>query len=98
MNLDPASNPAVEPNGALQYGSLRRPGHPEATVTFLDQRRAIHDQRTGRFHRCIQHHGSARDRVEHIHGVDERRVWSVDLGCDHAGRVFADGIDGADLS
>ena len=98
VNLDPASNPELD--GTTPYSSVDVRGQCDAGrdhhASSIRQR-AYHDDDGRGQDRHLQHHGAARDRIEHVHGDDHGRVWAVDHWCDHAGGLFAVGFDGTDL-
>ena len=89
VNLDPASDPAANRTttfSTVHFAGMTTPG---ATVTFLDQNGRRHHDGHGRLDRGLQHHGSARERVEHVHGDDAGRIRAVDHRRDLAGGLLA---------
>ena len=87
-----------QPDDALQHRPFRRDMRRRTRpITFLDQNSGSTTTATADSDGCLQHHGSARDRVEHVHGDDAGCVRSIDPGRDHAGGLFAAGVHGANL-
>ena len=95
VNLDPASNPAADRTDATS-ARFTSPGMPRRARPSLSSIRhggaTHHDD--GRFQTgAYSIIGSARDRVEYVHGDDPGCVRPVDHRRDHAGGLFAVGLD-----
>ena len=73
VNLDPASDPTSDrttPFSTVHFAGKATPG---ATVTFANRATITADHhRDGRLDRCLQHHGAARHRLEHVHASRRR--------------------------
>ena len=74
VNLDPASDPGADRTTTFSTVHFAGTTTPNASVAFLDQSGGTTTTATTDSTGCVQHHGTARERVQYLHGDDPGRV------------------------